>query len=100
MDNLRTTIDTIFSKINSSLILEQLFTPYSISNNLGVNEDMFCQRYLIDNQCYTFDQVKEIYHLLESEWMRTPILHHKHREDQKNCLFHILLHFGNCVLYE
>lgn len=100
MDNLRTTIDTIFSKINSSLILEQLFTPYSISNNLGVNEDMFCQRYLIDNQCYTFDQVKEIYHLLESEWMRTPILHHKHREDQKDCLFHILLHFGNCVLSE
>ena len=100
MDNLRTTIDTLFSKINSSLILEKLFTPCIIPDNLGVSEEMFCPKYLIDNQCYTNDQVRELYHLLKSEWMKSPILHLQDNKVQKDCLFHILLHFGNSVLSE
>ena len=58
MDNIRSTIDTLFSQINSTAILKAFFAHHDGKEMLGVNEDMFCQKFMVENKCYTQDQVR------------------------------------------
>ena len=55
MDNIRAVIDTLFSQINSAEILHH---KKDWDATLGVTEDMFCSKFMIENKCYTIDQVR------------------------------------------
>lgn len=96
MDNIRAAIDTIFTQINSSTILEDLFGRKNLSD-LFVTEEMFCQKFMIENKCYTLDQVRELYYLIDTEWMHNPLFQ---MHDTRKNLFNILLHYSLNVLVE
>lgn len=98
MDNIRATIDTLFSQINSTSIFNAYSNSWNGYEMLGVNEDMFCQKFMVENKCYTQDQVRELYHLLRSEWVRHPGST-PHREGDRN-LFYVLCHFTKEMLSE
>lgn len=97
MDNIRATIKTLFSQINSSYVIHQLLQGKSCPENLGIDEQMFCQRFMIENKCYTTDQVCELYQLFMDKWTLSPTDVSNGR--YKN-LFHILLNFTHEVLTE
>ncbi len=99
MDNIRAVIDTLFSQINSSAILAEFFKAGRLSDTLGVTEEMFCQKFIIENKCYTLDQVHELYDLVISEWMKNPLLHLRQKKDDSD-LFYILLHYTTEILTE
>lgn len=99
MDNIRATIDTLFSQINSSTILTRFFGNNKMDGTLGVTEEMFCQKFVVENKCYTLDQVHELYHLFISEWTKNPLLHLQDTIKDKD-LFYVLLHYTTEVLTE
>ena len=99
MDNIRATINTLFSQINSTTILLNLFRPCLQSDMLGITEEMFCQKFAIENKCYTSDQVHELYNLVTTEWMKYPLSYKQVDHPEKN-LFYILLHYTINVLIE
>lgn len=99
MDNIRASIDTLFSQINSSTILAELLAHSYPSETFGMTEEMFCQKFMVENKCYTLDQVHELYHLVISEWMKNPLLHLRQTTEDKN-LFYILLHYTTDILIE
>lgn len=99
MDNIRASIETLFLQINSSTILSRHLECLPHSETLGVNEEMFCQKFMVENKCYTLDQVHELYHLIQSEWMKYPLVHLRYQH--KGCnLFYILLHYTKNMLLE
>lgn len=98
MDNIRATIDTLFSQTNSTFILNTYFNNQSGCEMLGVNEDMFCQKFMVENKCYTQDQVRELYQLLRSEWTRNPSCS-PYRKGKHN-LFYVLCHYTKEMLSE
>lgn len=98
MDNIRATIDTLFSQINSTAILNDYFSSTKESEMLGVSEEMFCQKFMVENKCYTQDQVRELYHLLRSEWTRKP--GSPINKNGKHNLFYVLCHYTKEVLSE
>ena len=99
MDNIRACIETLFLQINSSTILSQYFKCQPHLETLGINEEMFCQKFMVENKCYTLDQVHELYHLIQSEWMKYPLAHLRHQHKGYS-LFYILLHYTKNMLVE
>lgn len=99
MDNIRATIDTLFSYINGAEILKNRDKGV-FSSGLGVTEEMFCQKFMIDNQCYTLDQVHELYRLLISEWIYPPMRTSSFSIKEQVSLFYVLQHFNHVVLTE
>lgn len=98
MDNIRATIDTLFSQINSTSILNAYFNIQNNADMLGVSEDMFCQKFMVENKCYTQDQVRELFRLLQSEWIQKP--RNSFVTGTKCNLFYILCHYTKEVLSE
>ena len=98
MDNIRATIDTLFSQVNSMSILDAYFNIQNRYDMLGVNEDMFCQKFMVENKCYTQDQVRELYHLLRSEWTKNPV--NVQNKNGKHNLFYALCHYTKEMLSE
>lgn len=98
MDNIRSTIDTLFSQINSTSILNAYLDIQNRYDMLGVNEEMFCQKFMVENKCYTQDQVRELYHLFHSEWTRNPSC--SPFKKGKHNLFYVLCHFTKEMLSE
>ncbi len=96
MDNIRATIHTLFSRINSSDIISGLYDLKICSSELGVTEDMFCEKFATEYKCYTQDQVRELYRLLESEWEYPQV--EEDISEKKKSLFYVPLHFVNEVL--
>jgi len=94
MDNIRAVIDTLFSQINSAEILHH---KKDWDATLGVTEDMFCSKFMIENKCYTIDQVRELYYLLRSDWISFPTECLEYRQPD---FFYVLLHFSQKVLIE
>lgn len=100
MDNIRATIDTLFSYINGSEILKDK-NQWLVSTGLSVTKEMFCQKFMIKNQCYTLDQVHELYHLLVREWIYPPMNISSFPYDmEQGSLFYVLQHFNHVVLTE
>lgn len=98
MDNIRSTIDTLFSQINSTAILKAFFAHHDGKEMLGVNEDMFCQKFMVENKCYTQDQVRALYHLLRSKWIQHPGSSPYNKG--KNNFFYVLCHYTKDILTE
>ncbi len=94
MDNIRAVIDTLFSQINS---LEILQGKKWQDITLGVTEEMFCSKFLVENRCYTLDQVRELYHLFITDWISSPRECFQSRETD---FFYVLLHFCQKTLTE
>lgn len=94
MDNIRAVIDTLFSQVNSTEILRNK-KEWDVT--LGVTEDMFCSKFIVENKCYTIDQVRELYYLLRSDWIACPLDCPRYRSSN---FFYILLHFSRKVLTE
>ena len=63
MDNIRATIKTLFSQINPNEIINTLLQSTPTKSGLVIDEQMFCQKFMIENKCYTIDQVCELYRL-------------------------------------
>lgn len=99
MDNIRASIETLFQQINSSTILSHLWNNEKKSGTLGVDEEMFCQKFMVENKCYTLDQVHELYLLFQSEWCKWPVLHERSDHSESN-LFYVLLHYTQNMLVE
>lgn len=97
MDNIRATLDTLFSQINNSTILSELLNKGRHSETLGVTEEMFCQKFMVENKCYTCEQVHELYYLVTSQWMKNPLLHLRQTNNEKE-LFYTLLHYSTEIL--
>lgn len=97
MDNIRATIKTLFSQINPNEIINTLLQSTSTKSGLVIDEQMFCQKFMIENKCYTIDQVCELYRLWQDKWLYSPseITNQPHKN-----LFNILLHFTKEVLTE
>ena len=98
MDNIRATIDTLFSQINSTAILKTFFNSQKEGEMLGVNEDMFYQKFMVENKCYTQDQVRELYRLFKSEWIQHPSTS-PYKKKQNN-FFYVLCHYTKEILTE
>lgn len=99
MDNIRACIETLFQQINSAAIQSRLMNNEGDCDMLCVDEDMFCQKFMVENKCYTLDQVRELYHLVCTRWIEQPFIHIQQKE-QNNNLFYILLHFSKEILAE
>lgn len=102
MDNIRATIDTLFSYINIHEILNILLNPTSVKseiNTLGITKNLFEQGFVANYKHYSLDQVREIYHLLQKEWVSIPQADEDVHYKQKN-LFYVLLHYSLRVLVE
>lgn len=99
MDNIRASIETLFGQINSATILSNLRDSVNCHETLGVDGDMFCQKFMVENKCYTLDQVSELFRLLQTEWVKWP-LQHKRGEHGESNLFYILLHYTRNMLVE
>lgn len=97
MDNIRATIKTLFSQINPNEIIDALLQSSPTKSGFAIDEQMFCQKFMIENKCYTIDQVCELYRLWQDKWLYSPS--EITNRPQKN-LFHILLHFTKEVLTE
>lgn len=97
MDNIRATIKTLFSQINPNEIIGALLQFSPSQSEFVIDEQMFCQKFMIENKCYTIDQVCELYRLWQDKWSYSPSEMESH--PHKN-LFHILLHFTKEVLTE
>lgn len=97
MDNIRATIKTLFSQINPNEIINTLLQSTPTKSGLVIDEQMFCQKFMIENKCYTIDQVCELYRLWQDKWLYSPseITNQPHKN-----LFNILLHFTKEVLTE
>ena len=94
MDNIRAVIDTLFSQINSADILRH---KDSWKNPLNLTEDVFCSKFMVENKCYTIDQVRELYYLLQSDLTAFPLDCSRNRRPN---FFYVLLHFSQKVLTE
>lgn len=100
MDNIRTCIETLFLQVNSFTILSHLREAEgAYPGTLGVDEEMFCRKFMVDNKCYTLDQVHELFFLFKTEWARWPLPHERAMHPE-SCLFYILLHYTQGMLME
>lgn len=99
MDNIRASIETLFLQVNSNAILSHLTSEEGISETLGVDEEMFCQKFMVDHKCYTLDQVHELFLLLRTEWIKWPLQHERTSHPATN-LFYILQHYTQNMLVE
>ncbi len=96
MNNLRTSLKTIFKKVKPQKVLEQYYT-YKSELTKSPDKKSFIQNDSTSGfSHYNYNEVNNIYYLLTHNWMK----HDKSDTILKNSIFNILLTFTKTILIE
>jgi hypothetical protein len=98
MDNIRSTIDVIFNKRHGEDVLHSYFSLPQLRCDCKINQEWFIGLFRNEYNIYTNDQIKSIYAILKTKWIKEPIEFNLNRENSS--VFYLLSHFTEHVLIE
>lgn len=94
MDNLRKSIEIIFNHTSPDLIIKNMYDN-SLKNDV-LSKKRFLENGLSLFNNYSFDEVENLYHKLNTDWL----LDVYQKERSKKSIFNLLTHFNKQVLKE
>jgi len=101
MDNIRNTIEILFSKSNPEKIIQAFFKgemPNDLSESISRDPFLVMSEILGNNK--TKDELESVYNIVKNKWSKSPEDNSLSKNHERKNVFYVLNHFANEVLSE